>query len=549
MPIIFVITISISNIYINNSLKTHYFILYITMAKKSNDHLFDLIKSMTRSEKRYFNLLSQQQQESKSKYMQLFDFLEQRDVFFTQHLEEINFIKASQISNMKAHLTQKILHALRQFERAKNSEIQIREMIDYVQILYNRGLFRQAFDTLKKAYKKVAKTGNLELKLELLKWEKGLLNQTVGSHYSQNVQRVISEVEDANSKINLINQFTNLAVKLNAIYVKTGYIRNDQHLAEVDKLFYNGLPVYEEQKLSIHEKLSLYRLFVNYYYFIEDMKRGYDYALKWLYLYNQHPDLKKSQINDYLTAINQVMIAEYKLFLYTNFLRSRKRLHQLNTDLQNSVNGNMRNRLNKYIYVHEFNRIFMLGKFSLGVKLLKKLNPDLELFIQRSDEHSRIILFYKIACLYFGNSQYSKALEWLNRVQLDEKADLREDIHSFSRILSLIAHYELGNMEVIDYYIRSTYRFLLKKGELHLFQKYILKFLRKLAGEFREEELIPEFKKLLKNLKPLQEIRYEKRSFIYFDIIAWLESKITGKSVQERIQERAKSKLITTNNS
>jgi hypothetical protein len=512
------------------------------MSKQPSDHLFDLIKSLTKSEKRYFRLLSQQQNESKAKYMQLFDFFEQQ-ANYSADLEGITFIKSSQISNMKAHLMQKILQALRQFESAKNSEIHIREMIDYVQILYNRGLFRQAFDILKKAYKKVAKTGNLELKLELLKWEKNLLNQSVGSQYSQNVQRVISEVEDANSKINLINQFTNLAVKLNAIYVKTGYIRNDEHLKEVQNLFYDGLPQHVEEELSIHEKLSLYRLYVNYYYFLEEMDLGYKYALKWLQLYDQHPDLKNSQLNDYLSAVNQVMIAEYKLFYYQNFLKSRHRLHNLNEQMQNSVNENIRNRLIKYVYVHEFNRIFMLGKFNLGVKLLKRLNPELEAFIQRSDEHSRIILFYKIACLYFGDSQYHKALEWLNRVQQDEKTDLREDIHSFARILSLIAHYELGNMEVIDYYIRSTYRFLLKKGELHLFQKYIMRFLRKLAGEFREEELIPEFKKLLNNLEPLQDIRYEKRSFIYFDIIAWLESKIMGKSVQERIQERARQKM------
>lgn len=513
------------------------------MPKPSSDHLFDLIKSLTKSEKRYFRLLSQQQNESKAKYMQLFDFLEQKDNYSAADLEGITFIKASQISNMKAHLMQKILQALRQYESGKNSEIHIREMIDYVQLLYNRGLFRQAFDILRKAYKKVTKTGNLELKLELLKWEKNLLNQSVGSQYSQNVQRVISEVEDANSKINLINQFTNLAVKLNAIYVKTGYIRNDEHFKEVQNLFYEGLPQHEEEALSIHEKLSLYRLYVNYYYFVEDMEVGYQYALKWLELYDQHPDLKNSQLNDYLSAVNQVMIAEYKLYYYQNFLKSRQRLHNLNEQMQNSVNENIRNRLIKYVYVHEFNRIFMLGKFNLGVKLLKKLNPDLEAFIQRSDEHSRIILFYKIACLYFGDSQYHKALEWLNRVHQDEKTDLREDIHSFARILSLIAHYELGNMEVIDYYIRSTYRFLLKKGELHLFQKYILRFLRKLAEQFREEELIPEFKKLLKNLEPLQDIRYEKRSFIYFDIIAWLESKIMGKSVQQRIQERAREKM------
>lgn len=49
------------------------------MAKQSSEHLYDLIKSLNPSEKRYFRLLSQQQHESQSKYMQLFDYLDQKE--------------------------------------------------------------------------------------------------------------------------------------------------------------------------------------------------------------------------------------------------------------------------------------------------------------------------------------------------------------------------------------------------------------------------------------------------------------------------------------
>ncbi|MEQ9164669.1 MAG: hypothetical protein RLO12_00310, partial [Fulvivirga sp.] len=113
--------------------------------------------------------------------------------------------------------------------------------------------------------------------------------------------------------------------------------------------------------------------------------------------------------------------------------------------------------------------------------------------------------------------------------------------HSFARILNLICHYELGNMDVIDYYIRSTYRFMLKKDDLYRFQKAILSFIRKLAGEFSEDDLVPEFEKLLNLLIPLQNRPFEKRAFIYFDIISWLESKIQGKRVQDVIAQKAKT--------
>ena len=52
-----------------------------------------------------------------------------------------------------------------------------------------------------------------------------------------------------------------------------------------------------------------------------------------------------------------------------------------------------------------------------------------------------------------------------------------------------------------------------------------------------------EFKALLEQLKPLETNPYEKRAFIYFDIISWLEGKIEGREVQEVIQEKARTRL------
>jgi hypothetical protein len=237
------------------------------------------------------------------------------------------------------------------------------------------------------------------------------------------------------------------------------------------------------------------------------------------------------------------MIIEYKSGQYSAFMKSRSRLLELSVEHRNHQKLNIRLRLEKYVYVHEFNRIFMLGKFKFGVLLLEKIGTQLEAFIVRSDEHSRVILYYKIACLYVGNSQYGKALEWLNRVQDETQEDLREDVLSFARILSLIAHYELGNTEVMEYYIRSTYRLMLKKGDLNQYQKYILAFLRKVASGFKQEDLMPEFKRLLRQLKPLQNVRYEQRAFVYFDIISWLESKIMNRQVGELIREKALKRI------
>ena len=113
----------------------------------------------------------------------------------------------------------------------------------------------------------------------------------------------------------------------------------------------------------------------------------------------------------------------------------------------------------------------------------------------------------------------------------------------FSRILSLICHYELGHRDLIDYHVRSTYRYLAKRETLQQFHKFILSFLKNLGPNLTQEVIKQEFKHLLEQLAPLETNPYEKRAFIYFDIISWLEGKIIGKPVHEVIQEKARKRL------
>ena len=514
----------------------------ITMSKDKSDALFHLIKSLKKNEKRYFRLFAGR--EENTKYIRLFDLIDAQPEFDEDNLlvKDPSLNKA-QLSNLKAHLYKKILKSLRMYTQSSILEMEIREMIDYAQLLYNRSLYSQCADILRKAKKAVLKIDNLELKLDILKWEMNILSVTVGTDNSNKVNRIIEEVQDTSNRISNINSFNNLAAKLNSIYVKIGYIRNREDYDKIVRLFSVSIPDFDEEQLSLNEKLNLYSLFVGYYFFIQDFNSGYTFAKKWVALFDSNRELRSSRIDIYISALNNLLIAEYKLSRYYEFVETSKQLRSLRQASGNEMNENIKLKLLKYTYVHEFNRFFMLGDFALGVSLMNRIKPGLEQFISQLDNHSRVIMYYKMACLYFGNEDYSEAITWLNRIINSDNIDIREDIHSFARILNLISHYELGNHDVIDYYIRSTYRFLSRKDDLHEYQRFILNFLKKLNNRFTEELLIPEFIKLRKQLIPLQENPYEKRAFIYFDIISWLESKIEKRPVQEVIKEKGKGLL------
>ncbi len=105
------------------------------------------------------------------------------------------------------------------------------------------------------------------------------------------------------------------------------------------------------------------------------------------------------------------------------------------------------------------------------------------------------------------------------------------------RLLHLIAHYELGNDNLLEYLIKSVYRFMAKMENLSKVEEEIFRFLRK-SFKLDPAELKPEFPKLLETLKTYEKNRFETRAFVYLDIISWLESKIRNVPVQKIIREK-----------
>jgi hypothetical protein len=116
---------------------------------------------------------------------------------------------------------------------------------------------------------------------------------------------------------------------------------------------------------------------------------------------------------------------------------------------------------------------------------------------------------------------------------------MREDLMCFSRILNLVAHYEAGKDYHLDSLIRSTYKFLIKMNDLHGVQKEMIKFLRHLP-DISPLELKDEFRKLHRTLKQYEDHPFERRAFLYLDILSWLESNIENRPVAEIMAEKAK---------
>ena len=117
---------------------------------------------------------------------------------------------------------------------------------------------------------------------------------------------------------------------------------------------------------------------------------------------------------------------------------------------------------------------------------------------------------------------------------------MREDLLCFSRVLNIFAHYEAGFDYHLENHLRETYKFLIKMNDLHEVQKAMIRFVKGL-GDIYPHELKTAFKSLYKELKQYENDPYERRSFLYLDILSWLESKIKSVPIAKIIKEKALS--------
>ena len=76
-------------------------------------------------------------------------------------------------------------------------------------------------------------------------------------------------------------------------------------------------------------------------------------------------------------------------------------------------------------------------------------------------------------------------------------------------------------------------------NDLHEVQKAMIRFVRTL-GDIYPHQLKSAFVNLHKELKKYENDPYERRAFLYLDILSWLESKIENRPVGEIIREKSK---------
>jgi hypothetical protein len=508
------------------------------MPNKSTDALFQLIKSLGKSEKRNFKLYVKRNSANEDlKIIQLFDALDKMEEYDeTQLLSRSKGIKKQQLSNVKAHLYKQILSSLRIIKNDNNIDIQLHEQLDYARILYNKGLYLQSLKMLDRIKEQAETYNQLSFLLEVLFFEQKIEALHITRSLQDRAESLAAEVERANMSLTGAGKLSNLSLQLYSWYIRNGLARNEKDEKAVNAFFDQHLPSNLTTSTGFYEKLYLYQSYSWYAFIRQDFLLYYRYTQKWVDLFEKENFMIGIETAHYIKGLHNLLGAHFDLLNYPKFIEVLHHFEQFSRSPVALNNDN--NRIQTFVYLHisKINQHFIEGTFTEGLQLVPFIEDNLKAFGLYLDRHRVLVFYYKFASLYFGSGDYENTIIYLNKI-INWKVDLRTDLQCYSRLLHLIAHYELGNEQLLEYLIKSVYRFMAKMGNLSLVEEEIFLFLRK-SFALSSKQLEPEFEKLLLKLKQYEKNRFETRAFVYLDIISWLESKIRHADVQDIIREK-----------
>lgn len=510
------------------------------MILSKQEPIFDLIKSMNKAEKRNFKLYANRSSSAgDAKFVALFDAIDSLGDYNEDKILRRCPIKKEQLPNMKAHLYRQVLVSMRLLSVKHTTTMQIREMIDFARVLYDKSLLRQALRQLEKARQLAISSQSYALALEVVEFEKRVEMLHMTRAAGNRVEKLGQQAQEYALKLDNINSLSNLSIQLYGLNLQLGYMRSSRDQEMIKNFFKMKLESFDDTTMGFHEKLYLYQAKMWYSYIQHDFLRCYRYAAKWVALFDADPTFKTIYYDHYIRANSRLMDV---MFMTRQHKMMVRRINKIEEEVGIEIPSNDTALIMSEICLlfARINVHFMEGTFAEGVLLKDRIEHFMTLWSDSIDEHYRMMLYYKLGCMYFGNGQYKECIAYLQKVIHERNPEFRRDLQVFSRMLNLIASYESGDDYALDYQVKSVYAFIVKANDMHAVQHELITFLRRLPRTYNSN-FKAELVRLYEHLKPLENHPFERRPFFYLDIISWLESKITGKTISEIIR----SKFIT----
>lgn len=498
------------------------------------EELFTLVKSMTKSEKRYFQLYSNRESGEK-KYHQLYNLLNLHTSIESTKQAYCNAFGKSSLNSSTQHLYRVLMETLSHLHIRSDKKSQLLHYIINAKVLAERGLNESAHHALERAMEIAENQEDYLLIVHITSLQ-------AQYHSAEDFEKLKEkELIERQVKANETLRHARIAIQHNQLYDVLKYrslhrraARTEEDKRQMNDLVLSELHLMSNTSYTGLKTEKLHMLFQSTYFLYSG---NYGTAIRFyeqLVSLFEEAEQTVSSPTHYLNIVLGSLDSIESAGLYTYVPSFTERLKKLE---KGDYSTEFKRKVQAYIYIYEVSSLICCGKLDEAVELHREYEEILFKKIGLLDLELQLKLNLNGALLHLVKDEKERARTYLQ--QIFELGGILHRYRQFkvARMVNLLLQTEAGNFTFVEAEIKSIKREITAEKDSRYFQteKVLFRFLQlhplPNIKEEREEiwrEFEPTVKQILrdKHERPIQKI---------FDFMAWIESSIKQTSLLDTI--------------
>jgi hypothetical protein len=505
------------------------------------DSLFSLVKAMTTGEKIHFKRNAKKQSGNKEPaYLQLFDVIDKMEEYDkTNILKKLKSKKFTfDFTEIKAYLRELLIEFIQEYNTDKSIPRKAIKLFRKSQALYEKGLFADAHELLKKA-KELAETYQLqdalyyihtqEIQLSSSNEKKNRFEELCLKHYERKI---------AIENLALINEAEENFNMLHFLHMESPSSRDEEVIKKAGEL-YKRIQGIRDSSIFYPQLLkqlsaSLYNNLIQNY---NEMYSNYKSALK---LFDDNRQMKERYNSLFVNTVKNHLACSHYHRNYTDYFNYQELLNQLSELIQH-LKGVFKTFPQLFLLHLKLDILISRGETdTVNRYILEHKKPDIKPLKSVFNISIQFQHHHQYAFIYFMKADYKNANHYINNIlnQLDFQIIGRTDMYFTAKLMKILITYEMGDYLLLNDLIASTQQYFARHNKLYELEKILFSHLKISEGNYSKRKDETSHWSHLKSL--LQKFdSYFLLEFIGFDVMAWIDSKIQNRPMKDILKEKA----------
>ena len=529
-----ILVILVKPILFRENIACFHFFLYLAIVKDvylkksantmlKSESLIHLINNLTKQEKKEFSLYISNKPEKD--YIFLFRLIDVKKVSDPEELK-MSFLAAKPTSSFNTvviYLFDLLIDILTRLRTEQDSYYLLFNELLHARVLYEKSMYQECFQVLKKVKEKAVYYEN---HFALLVAQRLELNYLLTLDFEDmDEQKLLNKQYKMNNtlkSIRQLNEQSSLYELLKYRMINRGASRSLEETQKLDDLVTSEISIVASAGVENFEIKKNHQLFqANYFITVGDYKAAFNSFVELNKLFEENSNLWNNPPVYYLMTVEGMLESLRIMHNYEGMNYFIEKLTKLS-----SPSSSFQLNVTYVIFIYRLFSFIDAGDFDKAGIWIAEHQASLidKMLLLKEQQQAEMSLY--IALIHLGNGEYRKARKRLSAT-IGRGHLYSLPLFYTIRIVNVMIHYELGDVDYIQSEIRSIKREMSKnKGYNLKVESFLLKFLNYSFADTNRKRRAEIWESMAEEVHALYADKYETQILRKFDFVAWVEAKI-----------------------